>query len=34
MKDNLSYRNSFTDEFNNKKFMNILLVVMNQLLVN
>ena len=24
MKDNLSYRNSFTDEFNNKKFMNVI----------
>jgi type I restriction-modification system DNA methylase subunit/restriction endonuclease S subunit len=24
MKDNLAYRNSFTDEFNNKKFMNVI----------
>ena len=24
MKDNLSYRNTFTDEFNNKKFMNVI----------
>ena len=24
MKDNLSYKNSFTDEFNNKKFMNVI----------
>ena len=24
MKDNLSYRNSFTDEFNNNKFMNVI----------
>ena len=24
MKDNLKYKNSFTDEFNSKKFMNVI----------